>query len=72
MHLQDDASKFEGKEIKNAYVLFDKDTQPVFAKKTENEVGFELTFMMATETDLDQSDIYQKHGLLPDSWNTDK
>jgi hypothetical protein len=69
MALQDDASKFEGKKIKNVYSIFDQETAPVFAKRSEDACGFELTFMMAPEHELDQMDTFQEQGMLPDYWD---
>lgn len=72
MYLEDDASKFEGKEIKNVYALFDKKTKGAFFKKTKNLCGFELTFMMVPENELDEMDACQKTGLIPAHWNTER
>lgn len=69
MALQDDASKFERKKIKNVYSLFDQETAAVFAKRSEAECGFELTFMMATEHELDQMDSFQEQGILLEYWD---
>jgi hypothetical protein len=56
MALQDDASKLEGKIIKNVYSVFDQETAAIFAKRSEDACGFELTFLMALEHELDQMD----------------
>jgi hypothetical protein len=71
MYLQNEASTFGEDTVKNVYVLFDADTRRPFAKKAKNEFAFELTFMMATETDLDKLAACQTRGLLPKGWNSE-
>jgi len=69
MSMEDDESKFDGKEPRNAWVLLDKNLKGSFAKRSKNNTGFELTFMMVEPSDLKYMERFQKSGLLPDDWN---
>jgi hypothetical protein len=71
-HLQDDASSFQKESTKNVYALFTAKTKAVFEKDSEDGFGFELTFMMAPEAELDELAGCQKTGLLPESWNEEE
>ena len=71
MYLRDEASTFGEDTVKNVYVLFDANTRRPFEKKAKNEFGFELTFMMATESDLDKLAGFQTRGLLPKGWDSE-
>ncbi len=71
LSLQDEASLLDGQKPKNVFALFDKEAQAVFARQTEESFGFELTFMMATETELNELDALQEVGRLPESWNSE-
>ena len=71
-HLQDEASAFRKQSTKNVYALFTEKTKAVFEKESEDGFGFELTFMMASEAELDELAGYQETGLLPESWNEEE
>lgn len=71
MSLLDDASMFDNKRPGNVCVLFDKVIKAAFAKANPDDFGFELTFMMAGDTDLNRMDGLQEEGLLPDNWNSE-
>ncbi len=68
-NLQDEEGSFGENAIKNVYPLFSRQAKTLFAKKDEHGFGFELTFMMAPDSELDELAAYQKTSLLPDSWN---
>jgi hypothetical protein len=69
MALEDDQSKFDGKESRNVWVLLDKNLTDSFEKRSEENTGFELTFMVVEKSDLDYMERFQKLGVLPDDWN---
>lgn len=69
MSLEDDESKFEGKAPRNVWVLMDKKIADSFAKRTESNPGFELTFMAVENQDLEHLAQFQKTGVLPDEAN---
>jgi hypothetical protein len=71
-HLQDDASAFRKQSIKNVFALFTAKTKPVFEKESEDGFGFEMTFMMAPEAELDELAVCQETELLPESWNEEE
>jgi hypothetical protein len=71
-HLQDDRSTFAKQSTKNVYALFTARTKAVFEKESEDGFGFELTFMMASEAELDELAGHQETGLLPESWNEEE
>ena len=71
-HLQDEASAFLKQSTKNVFALFTAKTRAVFEKESEDGFGFELTFMMASEAELDELAGCQKTGLLPESWNEEE
>jgi hypothetical protein len=71
MSLEDEESKFEGKTPKNVSVLMDKKIADSFAKRTESNTGFELTFMAVENQDLEHLAQFQKIGLLPDEEEPD-
>ena len=66
MSLEDDESKFEGKTPRNVWVLMDKKITDSFARRTDTDPGFELTFMAVENPDLEQLAKYQDAGVLPD------
>jgi hypothetical protein len=70
--LQDEASNFREQNTKNVFALFTVKTKGVFEKESEDGFGFELTFMMASEAELDELAGCQKSGLLPESWNEEE
>jgi hypothetical protein len=65
--LQDDDSLFDAKANKNVCRLFNEDTEPTFKKMAKEEFGFELTFMMSSESELDQLLALESTGRLPAS-----
>jgi hypothetical protein len=66
--LQDD-SLFDAKANKNVCRLFNEDTERIFNKMAKEEFGFELTFMMSSESELDQLLALEATGRLPENWN---
>jgi hypothetical protein len=71
-HLQDEANSLREQTTRNVYALFSARTKPVFEKESEDGFGFELTFMMAPDAELDELAGRQKTGLLPESWNEEE
>lgn len=76
MHLSDDASRFEISATKNVWVLVEEGSSfqpavenmlalPSDAPADAAPIGFELTFMMAEKSDLDELAEFQKTGVLP-------
>ena len=58
-HLEDEASKFDGKRPSNVWVVMHSDLTNVFEQEAQvddmtRQAGFELTFMAVTEQDLDK------------------
>ena len=68
MDLEDDQSKFDGKEPRNVSVLLEKNIANSFEKQSQEHTGFELTFMAVEKSELDYMDQFQKTGVLPDDW----
>ena len=54
------------------FALFTAKTKPVFEKERKDDFGFELTFMMAPEAQIDELAGRQESGLLPESWNEEE
>jgi hypothetical protein len=54
---------------KDVYVLFSKATESVFHSSDPHSFGFELTFMMASDDDLNTLAQYQQTSLLPETWD---
>lgn len=71
MALEDDDSKFGGKEPRNVWLLADKECASVFHARSENNPGFELTFMAVENGDLDHMAQFQKGGVLPENWGAE-
>lgn len=69
MYLEDDESKFEGKEPRNVWTLIDETVSPSFTAKATNNTGFELTFMGVEEKELDYMAQFQNTGQLPKGWD---
>jgi hypothetical protein len=72
LSLQDEASALGKQRKKNVYPLFSKQTKAVFERENEHGFGFELTFMMVEDAELDEFTGFQETGLLPDSWNEEE
>jgi hypothetical protein len=71
-HLQGEANSFREHSTKNVFALFSAKTKPAFEKESEDGFGFELTFMMAPDAELDELAGHQETGLLPESWNEEE
>ncbi len=69
MSLETDASLFEGKRPRNVWPLLDIAFESIIPHRSEHRPGLELTFMVATEEELDEMAIFQDSGVLPDNWN---
>ena len=63
--LRDYANLAESSEPHKVFAFFTKDTKKVFEKRRKDEFGFELTFMMVEETDLDDFAKGQSKRLIP-------
>lgn len=71
MDLEDEASKFEGKVPRNAWVLMGKEVEGCFSHRSDEQRGFELTLMAVEENELVEMAVHQENGLLPDNWNAE-
>jgi hypothetical protein len=67
MSLENDASLFEGARPRNVWSLVAGNLRDAFPVRTDEHPGFELTFMVATDSDLDQMAMHQESGILPDA-----
>ena len=68
MDLEDDASKFEGKYPRNVWTLVDPALRAAGVITPVDPRDFEITFMAAEDSELDQMEAHQEAGLLPKEW----